>query len=109
MLALGETAGGETEGAVLDDHVGVGGNDVDVIGPNLDSLGDLGNRNFGGAGKNFFERTVVAGIEMLKKDKSHAGGFREIGEQGRESFQTAGGGADTNDRENLIQGGGRRG
>jgi hypothetical protein len=50
-----------------------------VIGPDLDSLGDLGNGNFGGAGKNFFERTVVTGIEMLQKHKGHAGGFREIG------------------------------
>ena len=79
MLALGETAGGETEGAVLDDHVGVGRDDIDVITLDFDSLGDLGYRDLGGAGKNFFQRTVVTGIEMLQKDKSHAGGFREIG------------------------------
>jgi len=74
-----------------------------VIGPDLDSFSDLGYGNFGGARKNFFQRAVVTGIEMLQKDKSHAGGFREIGQQGRESFEAARRGTDTDDWENLIQ------
>jgi len=41
-----------------------------VIGPDLDSFSDLGYGNFGGARKNFFQRAVVTGIEMLQKDKS---------------------------------------
>jgi len=73
-----------------------------MITLDFDSLGDLGYRDLSGAGKNFFERTVVTGIEMLQKDKSHAGAFREIGQQSRERFEAAGGGTDSNDGGKLC-------
>lgn len=107
MLIVRKSSRREPQNSVADNHVGIWRNEVDVIGPDLDSVRGLGYGNFG-ARKNFFERTVVTRVERLQKDIGHAGGFREIGKQGRESFQAAGGGADTYDGENLIERGTRR-
>ncbi len=79
MLAVGKTAGRETQDSVADDHVGIGRNDVDMVALDLDSIGYLRNRNFSGARKNFFQCAVVARIKMLQKHKSHARSFRQIG------------------------------
>jgi hypothetical protein len=53
------------------------------------ALGDLRNRNLGGARENFLQSAVVAGIKVLEKNESHAGGIRQIGEQSGESFEAA--------------------
>ena len=76
-----------------------------MVALDLGAIRYLGYGNFGGPRKNFFQCAVVTGIQMLQKDKSHARGFRQIGQQGREGFKATSGGAHTNHREELLQGG----
>jgi hypothetical protein len=55
------------------------------------------------ARKNFTQSAGVTRIEVLQKDESHAGGIRQVRQQSREGFQTAGGRADSDDRKHLIR------
>src|SRR6267378_1063694 len=70
MLALGETPGGETQGAVFDDHVGVGGGGVkkvcmiSVSIPRVDGF-----TCFLGRKKNFFSGTIGERRKKKKKKK----------------------------------------
>jgi hypothetical protein len=66
------------------------------------AIDGVDHRNLGGAGKNFLQGAGVVGIEVLEKNKRHAGGVRETGQQGGEGFEASGGGANAYDWENFV-------
>src|SRR5579872_1353041 len=68
---------------------------VDMVGLNACLPCHFANRHAAFLGKQFREMAVVLGIQVLKQHECHAGIVRQVVEQLRECFQTAGGGAHT--------------
>ena len=85
--------------AIFYRKIGVGRDDVDVIGLDRRLVGSLAHRELRIAGKNLAEHALVGGVQMLNEDHRDPAILGQRAQQFGECFQAAGRRADADDRE----------
>ena len=89
---------GQPEAARLDDQVGVGRDDVDVVGHDGRLVDHLGDRHVRLAPQQLGEQARVLRVEMLDQDVRHAGVAGQVLEELGEGFEATSRGTDADDR-----------
>ena len=84
--------------AILDGQVGIGRNDIDVVGLGELLARDLAHRESGGPRQDVGQRAFPRRVEMLHQNEGHAGVGRQVLKQLREGLEAAGRRADADDR-----------
>jgi len=90
--------------AVLEDHAGVGRNDVYVIRLDAHAVPNGDDRNGRPLGQYFRQQAFMLGIEMLDQDKGHSGIRRQGREQLAKGFEPASRSTDAHHRERIPAG-----
>jgi hypothetical protein len=98
MFATGPLPGLELETALVEGHAGIGGDDVDAVGPNLHAVLDFMDRHGGGAGEDFAQQAGMFWGEVLDQDEGHACVLGQGLEQMAKGIQASGGGSDSDNR-----------
>ncbi|MEC5164017.1 hypothetical protein RCH08_005207 [Janthinobacterium sp. CG_S6] len=94
---------GQQQAAVGDAQVGVWRDDVDAVRPHLHPVGDLRHRQAGGALQQLRQHRLVGRVEVLDDDVGDAAVLRHVGEEGDDGVESAGRGADGDDREQRAR------
>jgi hypothetical protein len=90
--------------AVRQRHVGVGRNEVHVVGLHVHSLAHLANRHLRGLGKNLRQVAFVVRLQMRDIKDGQARVRGNVFQDRRERFESAGGGTDADHRERGPRG-----
>ncbi len=85
----------QPDATVLDQHVAISRQHIDVIGQRRVTVAHFPHRHRGGRREQPGEFAMVGGREMRKQHKRHAAVGRKRGEQAGEGLDAAGGGADS--------------
>ena len=80
--------------------------DIRAVGTHASAIPDLGHGHAGGALEQFGHDPLVGRIEVLDDDERHAAGFRHVIQEMLQGLETAGRGADADDGEGGLAGGG---
>lgn len=88
---------GQSEDALLDEELGVGGDDVNVIGTGRGAALDRRHRHGGVAGQQLRQDAGVLRVEVLNLDEGAAGIRPHVAEEFLQSLEAAGGGSHRDD------------
>ena len=84
---LARLARGQAQRPLVNPHILVGRDGIDMVGLNLQAFGGFRDVHRGGFGKQVPQLAFVIGIKVLNEDKGHPGAGRQVREQLCEGLQ----------------------